>query len=72
MYSKDVARNWHRKEKEMKKVYFDGITEMGCVIKNAMVVVSEDYTMNQMVKAIKENGYKMFKLDSMKRFVEVR
>ena len=56
----------------MKKVYFDGITEMGCVIKNAMVVVSEDYTMNQMVKAIKDNGYKMFKLDSMKRFVEVR
>lgn len=56
----------------MTKVFFYGITEMGCYIQNAMVVVPKDYTMNQLVKAIKENGYKMFKLDSMKRFVEVR
>lgn len=54
------------------KVYFDGITEMGCSIKNAMVDVPEDWTMNQMVNAIKEAGYKMFKLDTMKRFVEIR
>lgn len=53
------------------KVYFDGITEMGCIIKNAMVVVPEDYTMNQMVNAIKDARYKMFKLDTMKRFVKV-
>lgn len=56
----------------MKKVYFDGITEMGCVIKNAMVVVPEDCTMNQMVNAIKANGYKMFMLETMKRFVEIK
>lgn len=51
------------------RVYFDGITEMGCVIKDAMVVVPEEYTMNQMVKAIKDEGYKMFKLNTMKIFV---
>ena len=56
----------------MIKVYFYGITEMGCFIKNAMVVVPEDYTMNQLVKAIKENGYKAFMLDTMKRFVEIK
>ena len=55
----------------MTRIYFDGVTEMGCVIKNAMVVLPEDYTMNQMVKAIKEAGYKMFMLNTMKRFVEV-
>lgn len=44
---------------------------MGCCIQNAMVVVSEDYTMNQMVKAIKEAGYKAFMLNTMKRFVTI-
>lgn len=55
----------------MTKVYFDGITEMGSVIKNAMAVVSEDWTMNEIVTEISEQGYKMFKLDTMKRFVEI-
>lgn len=53
------------------KVYFDGITNMGCCIKNARVEVNEDYTMRQIVNAIKEAGYQMFKLDSMNRFVKV-
>ena len=44
---------------------------MGCCIYNAMVVVPEDYTMNQLVKAIKENGYKAFMLNTMKRFVNI-
>lgn len=55
----------------MTTVYFDGITEMGSCIKNAMVVLPEDYTMNQLVKAIKENGYMMFMLPTMKRFMKI-
>lgn len=55
----------------MTRIYFTGITEMGCCIKNAMVVVPEDYTMNQLVKAIKDNGYKAFMLATMKRFVNI-
>ena len=60
------------KEKiKMIKVYFDGETEMGCYIKNAMVVLPEDYTMNQLVTAIKNAGYTRFMLSTMKRLVEV-
>lgn len=55
----------------MTRIYFEGITEMGCVIQNAMVVLPEDWTMYQLVKAIKENGYKMFRLSTMRRFVEI-
>lgn len=55
----------------MTRIYFTGITEMGCCIQNAMVVVPEEYTMNQMVQAIKTAGYKMFMLNTMKRFVAV-
>ena len=53
------------------KVYFDGETEMGCYIQNAMVVLPEDYTMNQLVTAIKNAGYTRFMLPTMKRLVEV-
>ena len=56
----------------MTRVYFNGVTEMGCYIQNAMVVLPEDYTMSQLVNAIKEAGYKMFMLDTMKRLVEVK
>ncbi len=55
----------------MKKVYFDGITEMGCNIQNAVVMLPEDYTMNQLVSGIKALGYKMFKLNTMKVYAEV-
>ena len=55
----------------MIKVYFNGTTESGCYIQNAMVVLHEDYTMNQLVKAIKEAGYINFMLPTMKRLVEV-
>lgn len=54
------------------KVYFDGITSAyGCYIQNACVILPEDYTMNQLVSAIKVNGYQKFKLHSMKVFAEV-
>lgn len=56
----------------MTRVYFEGITEMGCVIKNAMVMVNDDWTMNELVTAIKNQRYTHFMLDTMKRFVEVR
>lgn len=56
----------------MKKVYFDGITgEYGCCIKDAMVTLNDDYTMNQLVNAIKDAGYQMFKLPTMHRFCKI-
>ena len=55
----------------MKKVYFDGITEMGSCIKCACMELPEDYTMTQVVAEVKRLGYQMFKLDTMKRFVKV-
>lgn len=57
---------------EQIKVYFDGITaEYGGYIQNACVVLPEDYTMHQLVTAIKLDGYKMFRLPQMKVFAEV-
>lgn len=54
------------------KVYFDGITAAyGCYIQNACVILPEDYTMSQLVSAIKFNGYQKFKLPTMKVFAEV-
>lgn len=54
------------------KVYFDGITAAyGSYIQNACVILPEDYTMLQLVSAIKLNGYKMFKLHSMNVFAKV-
>lgn len=48
------------------------ITEMGAVVYTS-IKVSEDYTMNEVVRTVKANRYKMFRLvDTMKRFVEVQ
>jgi hypothetical protein len=61
-------------EKKMErkiKVYFDGELECGAYIKNAMVIVNEDYTMLQLVTAIKEAGYKTFMTDTMRRLAKV-
>lgn len=55
----------------MKKVYFMGITNMGCCIMNACVTVSNDYTMTELVRAIKNADYKAFKLNTMSRFCGV-
>lgn len=47
------------------------ITEMGCVV-YASIQVSDDYTMNEVVTAVKNRRFKAFRLiDTMKRFVEV-
>lgn len=56
----------------MKKVYFDGETEIyGCYVQGACVTVSDDYTMIELVKAIKNAGYKAFMIDGMRRLAKV-
>lgn len=55
----------------MKAVYFDSVLECGAVIKNDMVVLPEDFTMTQLVKALKAHGVKMFKLETMRVFVKI-
>ena len=55
----------------MIKVYFNSLTEYGSCIYDAVVFVPEDYTMNQLVSAIKEEGYSAFMLPSMRRFVKI-
>ena len=52
-------------------VYFNGELECGAFIQNAMVIVNEDYTMLQLVTAIKEAGYKTFMTGTMKRLAKV-
>lgn len=47
------------------------ITEMGCVVYTS-IQVSIDYTMNEVVKAVQNRGFKAFRIvKTMKRFVEV-
>ena len=47
------------------------ITEMGCTV-YATIRVSEDYTMSEVVREVKRNRYKMFRIvDTMKVFVKV-
>lgn len=55
----------------MTTVYFNGQLECGAYIQNAMVVVPEDYTMNQLVTAIKNAGYVRFMTNSMRTLVEI-
>ena len=48
------------------------ITEMGCCVYTT-IKVSNDYTMNEVVKEVKRHGYTHFRLlDTMKRFAEVK
>ena len=56
----------------MTTLYIQAITEMGACV-YATIKVSDDYTMAEVVRTVKANGYKMFRLvDTMKRFVEIR
>lgn len=52
-------------------VYFDGQLETGTFIQNATVEVPEDYTMNQLVTAIKNQGYASFMTRTMKTLVKI-
>ena len=44
---------------------------MALAFDDAVVFVPEDYSMNQLVLAIKEEGYASFKLQSMRCFVKI-
>lgn len=45
--------------------------EYGCTV-YATITVSEDYTMSEVVRAVKSKGFKAFRIIStMKRFVEI-
>lgn len=54
------------------KVYFDGQLECGAFIKSASVTLPNDYTMNQLVQAIKSRGFINFKTESMKILVDIK
>lgn len=56
----------------MKKVYFDGETDKyGAYVQGASVTVSDDYTMTELVKAIKAAGYTTFMTAEMRRLAKV-
>ena len=56
----------------MKKVYFDGETDKyGAYVQGACVWVSDDYTMTELVKAIKAAGYATFMTVTMRRLAKV-
>lgn len=54
------------------KLSMQGITDFGsCVYFE--IKVSEDYTMNEVVREVKRRGYKQFRVvDTMKRFAAVQ
>ena len=55
----------------MTRLNIQTVTEMGCTVYTS-INVPEDYTMAQVVKAVKNSGYVMFRLlDTMKVFVRV-
>ena len=56
----------------MRALEIQAVTKMGATV-YASVCVSEDYTMSEVVKAVKARNYQYFRLvDSMKRFVKVQ
>lgn len=55
----------------MMKVYFNGQTNNGAFIYGAMVTVHEDYTMNELVTAIRNAGYVSFMTETMKTLVKI-
>lgn len=55
----------------MKELTIQAITEMGCCVYTT-IKVSEDYTMNEVVREVRRNGFTSFRLvDTMKRFVTI-
>jgi hypothetical protein len=57
--------------KKQIKVYFDGQRESGAFVQGAAVTVNEDYTMRQLVNAIKAAGYVSFATETMRRLAKV-
>jgi hypothetical protein len=57
--------------KKQIRVYFDGERESGAFVQGASVTVNEEYTMRQLVNAIKEAGYISFATETMRRLAKV-
>jgi hypothetical protein len=57
--------------KKQIKVYFDGQRESGAFVQGASVTLNEDYTMRQLVNAIKAAGYVSFATETMRRLAKV-
>lgn len=55
----------------MIRVYFDGQRESGAYVQCDFVTVKENYTMLQLVTAIKNAGYVSFATDTMKRLARI-
>lgn len=55
----------------MKRVYFDGQLRCGAYVKNASVLLPDDYTMRQLVTAIARKGFESFMTSTMHRLVEI-
>ena len=56
----------------MTRLYIQAITERYGACVYTEIEVSEDYTMNEVVREVKRLGYKMFRIvGTMKRFVEI-
>ena len=73
-YNKGTTADKTAEQKEvknMKRVYFDGVTESGAYVQSASVLVNEDYTMLQLVTAIKAAGYVKFMTKTMRKFANV-
>ena len=58
-------------ERKETEVFFNGVLNCGAFIYGASVIVPEDYTRLEIVKAIKDAGYKEFMLPGMRRLAEV-
>lgn len=55
----------------MKELEVQAMTKTG-IVAYTVIKVSDDYTMNEVVRKIKEQRYDYFRLvDTMKRFVEI-
>lgn len=55
----------------MTKIYFDGETIYGAYLQGACVTVSDDYTMVELVRAIKNAGYVTFMTDEMRILAKI-
>lgn len=61
-----------KKEEDMKKLMAQVISEIGCCV-YVEVKVSDDYTMNEVMREIKRMRFVKFRLvDTMKAFAEVK
>ena len=68
---KQLAKRGIEMERKETEVFFNGVLNCGAFIYGASVIVPEDPTMLEIVKAIKAAGYKAFMLPGMRRLADV-